>query len=1071
MIMADIFGIKEAIQQLLISMVGGMYKLVGYAYQIFLTLAETNIFSQSEYQFLVEKVYIVLGVLVLFIIAYNILTFIVDPDKNKSGAEVEKMIKKIFISFILIVLCPLLFSYAFKIQNAILNQNTIGNFFNKTGSTGGADSIRTGGYMMAGSVFEAFFVSVDDKGDYIDSTDNCSPYWKDRKCTLAEAKQAVMEGVSASGEIGSEHEGTTGYKYGGKYRVFKAFAGNIIDNQIDFAWLMSLVAGGYLLYVILSFCFDLALRVVKLAFYQIIAPLCIACQIIPKKEGIFTNWWKAVTKTYVSVFIRVFIMNLGVYLMGVITSQRDNFTALLGGKGETSGGVQFFAFALLILGIVTFMKQASKLIDEIFGLGDVKLGIKDKLKEGTSPITNLADKTARLGFGAAGIVRGFQHGHGNPLAAIRAARTNYQNRNLSGNEAELLRRREFEQKLSQGATRGQLFYDYLRNKLGMPSTQTVADRNIDDMEEIHDGNVYKYNKVTDADGHEWLVITDVAGNEVIGSRVEYNEDTDKDKVGQVVKEEDGKPIVCNLTYAVESDPVSGELKLYLQDADGNNVKEVATVNENNKDLINKLIGQRAAFDTKCLTYAVDSDRVTGELKLYIQDATGRKIKEVATVDGKNIDDINKLVGQQVAFDTKFKDELELEHQSNEEQINAYNDSIRRINANLSADAKLFQLQKEADDQAESELRKGEEKTADITGHISGLIRNQFSVSYANDFVLDYSDGFSVDIRKFDESGRPTTEKISISAGNLESVEAAVNAQLSRTDLTEKEKNQIREQFEASKKSIMVGGGLENMQEKVNAIMNDDTISTDIKQEVMRKFEEAKHTITVSGTDASTMRSSLTTALSTDGLTDEIRAELNRQFDSSVFEIDGGYSALEATVSEMLKRDDISGDVKDVLRRQLTEELKKMKTEYKNRATTVGVDGKIFDAKIASEFEQIKSLIESGTFLDIDGNMLISTEEMTQLISTEGIAGLMKKVKDKYQTLQNDTATTVASLENAKTTFEQKNKDIDEVKRLHESTQSAEKRTDGYRANAAASTYVKDNPHETKHGGGSSGSGK
>ena len=1049
----DVLGIEKAIWKLLIGLVSGIYKLVGYVYQIFLALAETNIFDQTEYQFLVEKVYILLGVLMLFVIAYNILTFIVDPDKNKSGAEVEKLIKKVLVSFILIVMAPTIFSYAFKIQNSILDQHLFENFFSKTGTSTSDDGLKDGGNKMAGSIFEAFFVGIKEDA-LINSKDNCNPYY-DGTCTLADAKKWVKEGY--------------GTKFGGKYRVFKAFAGNLVEDEIDFSWLVSIIAGGYLLYVILSFCFDLAIRVIKLAFYQIIAPICIGCQIIPNKESIFTNWWKAVLKTYISVFIRVFIMNLCIYLLEVITKNRSQLWDKVAEKGDNSIGIQVFAFALLILGLVTFMKQASKLIDEIFGLGDVKLGIKDKLKEGTSPVTSLADKTARVGFGAAGIVRGFQHGHGNPLAAIRAARTNYKNRNLSGNEAELLRRREFEQKLSQGATRGQLFGDYIRNKLGMPSTQTVADRAIEDMEEIHDGNVYKYNKVTDADGRAWLVITDVAGNEVIGSRVEYNEDTDKDKIGQVVKEEDGKPIVCNLTYAVESDPVSGELKLYMQDADGNNIKEIATVNDKNRDIINKLVGQQATFDTKCLTYAVDRDRVTGELKLYIQDATGRKIKEVATVDKKNIDEINELVGQQVAFDTKFKDQLELEHQSNEEQINAYNDTIRRINANLSADAKLFQLQKEADDQAESELRKGEAKTADITGSISSLLRNEFSVSYADDFVLDYSDGFSIEIRKFDESGMPTTEKISISAGNLESVEAAVNAQLSRTDLTEKEKNQIREQFEASKKSIMVGGGLENMQAKVNSIMNDDSISTEIREEVMRKFEEAKHTITVSGTDVSTMRSSLTTALGTAGLSDEIRNELNRQFDSSVFEVTGGYSALEATITELEKRDDISGDAKQVLRRQLTEELKNMKTEYKNRATTVGEDGKIFDAKIASDFEQIKSLIESGTFLDIDGNMLISTEEMTQLISEEGIAGLMKNVKDKYNTLQNATATTVASLENAKTTYEQKNKDIDEVKRLHESTQSAEKRTDGYRASAAASTYVKDNPNETKHGGGSSGS--
>ena len=789
MIIADVLGIEKAIQKLLISMVGGIYKLVGYAYQIFLTLAETNIFSQSEYQFLVEKVYTVLGVLVMFVIAYNILTFIVDPDKNKSGAEVEKMVKKIFISFILIVLCPLIFSYAFKIQNAILKQNTIANFFNKTGSPSGAVNIRSGGHLMAGSVFEAFFVSTDDKGDGIMSQDNCIPYWKDRTCSLSEAKCAVKAGVPASGEISvdsetgmckmdSSYEATAGYSYGGKYRVFKAFAGNIIESQIDFAWLMSLIAGGYLLYVIVSFCFDLAVRVIKLAFYQIIAPICIACQIIPKKESIFTNWWKAVTKTYISVFIRVFIMNLGVYLISILTSRRDAFWSALGEKGETSAGVKLLAFAFLVLGIITFMKQASKLIDEIFGLGDVKLGIKDKLKEGTSPITNFADKTARLGFGAAGIVRGFQHGHGNPLAAIRAARTNYQNRNLSGNEAELLRRREFEQKLSQGATRGQLFADYLRNKLGMPSTQTVADRRIDDMEEINDGNAYRYQVKTGEDGRKYLVIEDVSGNEVKGSRVEYDDARDRDKINKAVE-----GIYEKL---VDSD---GKEWLIVVDPTGHEIAGTRIAYDEERDA--KKIGE--AFNGRFnLKYAIAEDKVTGEIKLYIQDSTGRSIKEVAVVTDENRAEMEALDGQQVAFNTKFKDSLELEHQSNDEQINAYNDSIRRINANLSADAKLFQLQKEADDQAESELRKGEEKTADITGRISGLIRNEFSVSYADDFVVDYSTGFSIEIERPDLiAGGKKVEKINIPSGDFATVEAAVNAQLARTDLSEAEKKNLQ----------------------------------------------------------------------------------------------------------------------------------------------------------------------------------------------------------------------------------------------------------------------------------------
>ena len=398
MVMADFLGISTIIQKLLIGLVSGIYKLVGYAYQIFLTLAETNIFSQSDYQFLVEKVYIVLGVLVMFIIAYNFLLFIVDPDKNKSGSEVEKLIKKVFISFILIVLCPAIFNYAFKIQNAILTKNTIGNFFSNAGSgvSISDDSIRSGGNKMAGTVFDAFFTETPD----FNSTDkfNCSPYTT--SCTLEEAREYVKNGYGTPG--------SNSYIFGGKFSVFKNFAEEVVADRIDFAWLISLIAGGYLVYVILSFCFDLAVRVIKLAFYQIIAPICIACQIIPKKEGIFTNWWKAVSKTYASVFVRVFIMNLGVYLIEILTSQRSFLYDAVGNKGESSAGIQIFAFALLILGVVTFMKQASKLIDEIFGLGDVKLGIREKLAAGGAFAAG-----SMVGAGVTSLARNAVHAGGN----------------------------------------------------------------------------------------------------------------------------------------------------------------------------------------------------------------------------------------------------------------------------------------------------------------------------------------------------------------------------------------------------------------------------------------------------------------------------------------------------------------------------------------------------------------------------------------------------------------------------------------------------------------------------------
>ena len=155
--------IPEFFWKIIISLVGAIYQLVNYTYQVFLFLAETNIFDQSIYHSLTDKIYVILGVVMLFIIAYNFLTLVIDPDKNEKGATVEKILKNIVTSFILIIICPSLFNFAFRVQNSILTTNggIIGNFF--SGSFGGAsgeDTIKSGGRRMAVNTFKAFFVPV-----------------------------------------------------------------------------------------------------------------------------------------------------------------------------------------------------------------------------------------------------------------------------------------------------------------------------------------------------------------------------------------------------------------------------------------------------------------------------------------------------------------------------------------------------------------------------------------------------------------------------------------------------------------------------------------------------------------------------------------------------------------------------------------------------------------------------------------------------------------------------------------------------------------------------------------------
>ena len=128
----------------------------------------------------------------------------------------------------------------------------------------------------------------------------------------------------------------------------------------------------------------MALRVVKLAFYQIIAPIPVICRVIPggKLKDVFSKWVKQVISLFVEVFIRIAALTFGVYLIGKII---DRFEKGLPGIDSLNlVGQKTIVLALLIMSVIIFVKQIPKIIGDMFGLdtGGMKLGLMDKLAQG-----------------------------------------------------------------------------------------------------------------------------------------------------------------------------------------------------------------------------------------------------------------------------------------------------------------------------------------------------------------------------------------------------------------------------------------------------------------------------------------------------------------------------------------------------------------------------------------------------------------------------------------------------------------------------------------------------------------
>lgn len=364
----------DIIYNFLLLLDGVIYNLVDWLYDIFDFLARVNIFSNDTYSDIVQRIYLILGLFMLFVLAYSLLKATINPDEFAKGENsFPSLIKNVVISLVIIVLLPMIFTVAFNIQNVVLNNDTIPSLILGTDEFDRIEN-SDAGHRMAYYTFRAFFHENED--------------W----CESEENNYSISDGTCAQNIRGNggwfDRNGEplsdvrAGIENGESFSNYSNFGEAVTAGEIQYMFLLSTAAGIFLIYVLLNFCFDLAVRVVKLAFYQIIAPIPVVCRILPggNMKDVFSKWVKQVISVFLEVFIRIGIMNLGVFL---ITEIIDNFDGI-SGLNSLDFTQQCIVMALLIMGVVIFIRQAPKLLGDLLHLdtGGMKLGLMDKLAMG-----------------------------------------------------------------------------------------------------------------------------------------------------------------------------------------------------------------------------------------------------------------------------------------------------------------------------------------------------------------------------------------------------------------------------------------------------------------------------------------------------------------------------------------------------------------------------------------------------------------------------------------------------------------------------------------------------------------
>lgn len=374
----------------------GIYWFAEKTYGLFIDIAEVNLFTQSDFESFSSRIYVLLGVMMLFKLSFSLINYIVNPDSfSDKDKGMGKLVKNVMVVLLLIIIVPYIFDYAYRLQKVVIGGNVIPNLVLGIGRDAG-ESVSTGNAMgqeMAFQTFSAFFTPTeaifpdDDSTASNDGRNECiNNLWTEDEDGRFTMKEECATAIDASS--GTSYDGTISEVY---TLAFQESSINILANTdiykatttvgsekihtFDVNGFIALIAGGFLGWIFLMFCFDIAVRSVKLVFLQLIAPIPIIAYADPKgQSGVFKKWVNNCVKTYLDLFVRL----IAIYFAILVISMLGDRTTI-----EQIGDSKL-VFIFIMFGVLLFAKQLPKLIEDIAGVkmsGDFTLRPMNKLQQ------------------------------------------------------------------------------------------------------------------------------------------------------------------------------------------------------------------------------------------------------------------------------------------------------------------------------------------------------------------------------------------------------------------------------------------------------------------------------------------------------------------------------------------------------------------------------------------------------------------------------------------------------------------------------------------------------------------
>ena len=428
-----------------------VYNFISSIYDLLLTIARTSVLTQADIADMAGRIYKLLAIFMIFKVTLSLITYVVNPDDFSDKSKgVAKLGTNIVISLAMLVLTPYIFNYAYQFQTIILEDNSLATLI-FGGSTEEENSFfNTAGDDMAYITMSAFISPNLSLGDIhecsilIDSdTKKFNGACKD--ALTAQTSDQNFKEQTLKNYIGGVENSNLELLF----RQDLVLATDEANEEfiMDYKFIFSTVVGVVIILLLITFCMDVAVRSIKLAFLQLIAPIPILSYVDPKsgKDGLFKKWYEMCIKTFISLFVRLLALYFAVYIISKVADLK--MVDLVDGSYQTNALVAIF----IIIGALMFAKQLPKILE---GLG-IKLDGDGKFT--LNPFKKFEEEALggkRITGAAGGAVAGLIGGKG--IGAIGgAARGFMANKGYAGG---LAKQADYNRKLREAKVSGAGFW-------------------------------------------------------------------------------------------------------------------------------------------------------------------------------------------------------------------------------------------------------------------------------------------------------------------------------------------------------------------------------------------------------------------------------------------------------------------------------------------------------------------------------------------------------------------------------------------------------------------------------------